>query len=110
MSCCGPADTAWLFSITQITKHYASYFLPQVISYIFLLLPLLYYIGNVSAKQAIRICSVAVCYPQRKSELLIFEFFVPELFQSFLSFLLMGRSSDFFHRELLWIKLKLQLK
>ena len=118
MSCCGPADTACLFSIPQITKHCEN--LVSAPNNLLYLSPVacIYYVGNLSAEWAIRICSVAdaaVCYSQGKSKLLIFEFFIPELLQVSSVFLLVGRSTEFFHGELLlvglvWVNLKLQLK
>lgn len=68
--------------ITQITKHCENLVsAPKNLLYLSSV-ACIYYIGNISAEWAIGICSVAdaaVCYSQRKSKLLIFEFFIPEL-------------------------------
>lgn len=118
MSCCGPADTASLFSITQITKHCDNLVSASKNVLYLSTVACIYYIGNISAEWAIGICSAAdaaVCYSWRGSNLLIFEFFIPELLQVSSVFLMIGRSTEFLHGELLlislvWLNLRLQLK
>lgn len=85
MSCCGPADTACLFSITEITIHCENLVSATKKLLYLSSIAYIYYVSNTSAKWAARICSVAdaaLCHPQRKSKLLIFEFFIPDFFFS----------------------------